>query len=259
MQNKAVSMSIFIACSCLFIACSQNDDSGVAINASSQYSQAEVSLSSIDFGELLPIDGEGFPFVWQNQLMYLSAPRGSDDQGAPHFNLYNGLFTIYTGPANVSFISGIVSNGKLYVFGSDQIFTGPEKSTGQNHLVVTYTSDLVSWSVPQIVFTSDVGAPFFNSSVAQNDQGFVIALEENIPNLGVYSFKVSESANLLGGWSTPGKWFSSTTYSACPTIRYANGTYYAFYLHVLREGTPSMKYVTIVSRSLDLMNWHNNI
>lgn len=197
--------------------------------------------------ELKGIGGEGFPFVWQGQLRYLSSARDANNN-SPGL-LITGPAANYVGPKNLVYVSGIVVNNTLYVYGVNGV-----NGFVQNQLFMTSSQDLLNWTEPVAILTSDTTEPYFNSSIAQDAQGYVLATEVHDPATGYYEWRISHSTTLQGPWSKPGPLYKST-YSACPTIRYSNGTYYVSYLRVVNEGKPNQSFVTSVTKSSDLVNW----
>lgn len=218
------------------------DVSHCETNASNNATETLKSLLICE--QLQHVGGEGFPFIWKSQLRYLSSPRiGNTSAGLE----IPGIGIV--GPKNMLFVSGIVENETLYVYGVNGV-----SDFSQNMIWMTSSQDLINWTIPVAVLTSAPTEPFFNTSVSFGPQGFVMTTEIHDPITGYYEFRISHAANLIGPWSAPGPLYKST-YSACPTVRYSNGYYYVTYLSVIDETNSNIHYVTKVTRSKDLLSW----
>lgn len=187
---------------------------------------------------------ETTPVIWHGALTYVHSTKLMSEGGTIEVINGNGD-SLGTGPTGLGFISAIVVNDRLYVFG----VTGWGGSwTAQNAIQMTYTDDLSLWSEPVTIKTAVSGQTFFNTSVAPGPNGFVMAYEVCELNMQCFSFRFMESEDLKA-WTDIGERYS-LWYSACPTIRYLDGWYYVFYLNMGEK-----QFFTVAARSRDLKNW----
>jgi alpha-L-fucosidase len=199
----------------------------------------------IQKGNLFPaIRGmETTPVVFNNDLLYVGTRL--DSSGLRMTVTRQSDATVLSDQlANMEFVSAIVDNGTLYVFGT----TG-----SRTQISVTSTTDLITWTPRTTVFTAPGRRHVFNTSVTQSPSGFVMAYEFCDPRMVCFNAGFLQSTDLLH-WSAIGGVYKVGYYTACPTIRYVNGYYHLFYLSAY-PSTNGLTYATNVSRSADLLNW----
>lgn len=134
--------------------------------------------------------------------------------------------------------SAFVDNNELYIFGTSH----------QNEIAMFKKVNGV-WT-KSIVLTSQNGEKLMNTSVTKSDLGYVLAYEVEIgPQGGLFSFKFAVSQDLQT-WTRMNKPQFKEYYTACPTIRYFDDTYYVTYLVIENN-----QFVTRISKSIDLETW----
>lgn len=146
-----------------------------------------------------------------------------------------------------SFASAFARGPELHVFASE----------GSNHdwfqSIWHFTSaDLKTWK-RELAIAKEGGEHLFNASVCEDDQGYVMAYESNVPVQ--FCFKFARSKDLSRWEKLPGLVFTGVNreYSACPALRYIRPWYHAIYLHEAPSGQTG--WVSFAARSRDLAEW----
>lgn len=184
--------------------------------------------------------GEAAVVNFHGRLMFIVTTRALDTNatGDTTVHMYEqGIFVGAVPAPRFAFISALISQGVLYVFG-----------TVENRTVWMVSSpDLVSWTAPIQVFDATPDR-VYNTSVTTAGAEFVMAYETDA---GVpYTTKFAKSTDLVS-WHSVGAPLHYLVYSGCPTIRYVNGVYYVFSLR-----TAGRYFYTSVDRSYDLTTWY---
>jgi len=188
--------------------------------------------------------GESTPIVWNNELLYVRRYTESDGIHTAIFRESDGTKVADTA-SGLEFISALVSNNTLYVFGS----------VGQHVINMISTADLVNWTAAATVYTARAGESVYNNSVTATPTGYVMAYEVCESGQICFNDRFLQSSNLTTWTSIVGD-YETGYYTACPTIRYSNGYYYLLYLSKYYLGNTSVYYyATNISRSTDLSNW----
>lgn len=146
-----------------------------------------------------------------------------------------------------SLASALVRNNTMYVFASR---CEPKGGTW-NDVTLFKSSDLKHWHT-KVVIQQDAPEHLFNSSVCQDDNGFVMAYETDDPKYPAFTIKFARSNDLENWKKVPDAIFGTDRYTACPCIRYVNGYYYMMYLE---HRTPRWFFETFLARSKDLKTW----
>jgi hypothetical protein len=194
-----------------------------------------------DQGPLSDLFAETTPVLFNSTLLFVVAER--EQSHGTHLRVINEAGTVLgTGPEGFGLISAIVEEDRLYVIGTTDWST-------QNELRLTSTADLVTWTDPVVIKKAKPGQVIFNTSISRDDTGFVLAYEVCETGTSCFTFRFAKSNDMLN-WTDVGGRFLNR-YSACPTIRYSNGKYYAFFLIRVRG-----QYITAVARSEDLLTWN---
>jgi hypothetical protein len=144
-----------------------------------------------------------------------------------------------------SLASAFVHRGKLYAFASRF------ENNHWNDVTQFESSDLVTWSSKRII-EQNAREHLFNSSVCQGPKGFVLAYESDDPGWPAFTVKFAHSKDLSHWTNVPSAIFGKKRYTACPTIRFANGYYYLLYTE---HRTPRWFFETYIARSKDLIAW----
>jgi len=144
--------------------------------------------------------------------------------------------------------SAFVWGETFYLLGA-QLRGGDEGATW-NHVWVSCSEDLASWTPPRLAVQQEEGEHLYNQSVCHDGRRFVMAYESNthVP----FTIKFAESDDLMRWRKLPGAVFGAERYAACPAIRFAGGYYYLLYLE--RPG-PQWWFETWLARSPDLRAW----
>jgi hypothetical protein len=185
---------------------------------------------------------ESTPVKFNGNILVVTTGRSHGEQIS--VVNYQTKAVVATVPGELTLPSAIVGDDqKLYIFG--------KKNDG---IYSTSTSDLSTWSAPQLVYQAPSGRKVYNSSVTKNSDKneYVIAVE--FCDTGTVCFNVAflKSPDLLK-WSKVGGETRLKYYTACPTLRYINGIYYMFILS--RHGN---HYSTMITRSSDLVNFEDS-
>jgi alpha-L-fucosidase len=186
---------------------------------------------------------EATPVVFNGELLYVGTKPESSGVHMIVVRQSNAV-VISDQLANMEFVSAIVSNGTLYVFGT----TG-----SRTQISVMSTVDLVTWTPRATIFTAPGGRNVFNTSVATSPTGFVMAYEVCDQGQICFNARFLQSTDLMN-WVSIGGVYEPGYYTACPTIRYVNGYYYMFFLSAYQSANGTY-YATNVSRSSDLLAW----
>ena len=198
---------------------------------------------------------ENTPVLFLSRLLLVSnnRPGGAYAKGKDAYlyidDLQTGKEVARFGQGH-SFVSAFVDNHELNVFALE--FTDFGKvmnSTGIDRFV---TTDMKTWKSEKIILPEG-NEHLFNSSVCQDDKGFLMAYESDKPVQ--FCFKFARSKDLSKWEKIPGLVYTGEKheYSACPMIRYLNPYYYAIYLHAPMQGHNG--WISYISRSKDLENW----
>ena len=143
--------------------------------------------------------------------------------------------------------SAFVHGNEVHVFAADH--PGDDWFHDIDHFRST---DLKTWT-RQVAIRCEGDERLLNSSVCQDDQGFLMAYESNRPV--AFCFKFARSKDLATWEKVPGLVFTGekNEYSACPVIRYCKPYYYVIYLHAAIPGHNG--WVSFLARSKDLATW----
>ncbi|MHB9077454.1 MAG: alpha-L-fucosidase [Pirellulaceae bacterium] len=192
------------------------------------------------------------PLVWKDRLCLLVCHRPAS--GGTPADYYLTISDVETGEElarfgnGYSLASAVVLGGKLCVSASRF------EENNWNDVTVFTSTDLRTWT-QQVAITQEPTEHLFNSSLCQGPDGYVLAYESNDPAYPAFTIKFAQSTDLETWTKLPDATFGTDRYTACPTIRYANGFYYVFYLE---QRTPRWFFETYVTRSADLKQWYRS-
>jgi hypothetical protein len=146
-----------------------------------------------------------------------------------------------------SFANAFVKGSELHVFASE----GTDRNWFQS-LYRFSSTDLTNWTRSPAIPREGV-EHLFNASVCEDEQGYLMAYESNVPVQ--FCFKFARSRNLADWEKVPGLIFTGVNreYSACPVIRYFAPYYYVIYLHAPVSGHKG--WISFVAKSPDLRRW----
>ncbi len=185
---------------------------------------------------------EATPFIWNGDLLLMVSAREIHK-----IEIYSGKTLIAEHTTTLGLASAIVSGSRLYVFGAQNW------NQTTNDISFIYTDDLINWSEPQIAIHSKINIVYFNNSVTQLPDGsFVMVYETCEPGTTCFNARFAQSTDLVN-WTDVGTIYSPNSYAACPTIRFADGKFYMFYLKKFGD-----HFATALTRSSDLVNWEES-
>ena len=188
------------------------------------------------------------PFIWKDRLCLLECIRPG--KGGETRDFYLILKDAETGEELARCAEGyglaslLVHDDEVYIFASRW-----ENNTW-NDVTLFHSADLKNWQSKLVIKGENEG--LFNSSVCETHDGFVMAYESNDRTYPAFTIKFARSADLKNWTKLPQSTFGTNRYTACPTIRYANGWYYVLYLE---RRSPRWVFETYISRSRDLVHW----
>ncbi|MDO5553335.1 MAG: hypothetical protein Q4G68_06200 [Planctomycetia bacterium] len=191
------------------------------------------------------------PVVWENKPLLFCSKRPFVSDHTPQslglriMDLTTGEFVSDFGQCH-SLGCAIIADGCFHVYAARQ------ESVDSWFLDIDHfsSSDLVNWKMEPAIIREG-GEHLLNSSVCQDDQGYIMAYESDQP-VG-FCFKFARSNDLSHWTKIPNIAFAGPdqkSYSACPVIRYFAPWYYVIYLRA-DNGT----YVSDLVRSKDLITW----
>lgn len=191
---------------------------------------------------------EATPVVFNKELLYIST---QPEPTGIHVVVVRQSDTAILSDQliDMEFISAIVNNGILYVFGTTDSRTA---------ISMTSTSDLKNWSGKSKIYKAPTGRNVFNTSVTPSPNGFTMAYEVCDQERVCFNVNFLQSKD-LAQWVSAGKSYEDGYYTACPTIRFVNGYYYLFFLSAhpsIYRSQIGLYYSTNVSRSTNLINWN---
>jgi hypothetical protein len=146
------------------------------------------------------------------------------------------------------------SLGSAFVRGDEiHVFAADHTENDWFHDIYHFRStDLKTWT-RDLAIPREGNEHLLNSSVCQDEHGFLMAYESNVP-VG-FCFKFARSQDLTAWEKIPGLVFTGekNEYSACPVVRYCQPYYYVIYLHAAIPGHNG--WVSFLARSKDLATW----
>jgi len=198
---------------------------------------------------------EASPVVFKNVLYrfeYVRPGYAPNNTGDSYFRFIN----VKSGAATPAFAAGYdlgcawVEGETMYVYGADH--------WGGTRIQVFWSTDLTEWKT-ETALELPKGWNVFNSSVCKGpDTGhgsYVMAFEVGQPPEVVgnaFTNFFAFSKDLIHWELAPLDCvFTKDRYSACPSIRWFDGYYYATYL----ESRPGPAWETWIVRSADLRSW----
>ncbi len=189
------------------------------------------------------------PLVWKGRLCLMACVRPASGGTAQDYFLV--IRDIEKGKEIAYFAQGyglasvFVHNDTIYVSASRY------ENADWNDVTLFKLTDLINWE-SQRILKQEPREHLFNSSVCKGPEGFVMAYETNDPAWPAFTIKFAVSKDLENWTKVPDAIFGEKRYTACPTIRFVNGTYYLLYLE---QRTPRWFFETYIARSKDLKSW----
>lgn len=153
-----------------------------------------------------------------------------------------------------AFASALVHEGVVYVFAGKHAADRPWRKITE--IVMTYSSDLKTWSPPVTILRSEEEEVLFNVAVCWDGDRFVLLYETDDARWPAFTFKYCENKQIQDptGWrKIEGAIYGREKYVGGPALYYENGWYYTLYLQAL----PDAHWETCVTRSRDLLRWQD--
>lgn len=189
------------------------------------------------------------PLVWQGRACLMECVRPG--QGGVRQDYYLRLIDLDSGEELARFAEGYGLGCALVHEGTFHVFASRFEGNNWNDVTHFKSGNLRDWESGLVIAQEDT-EHLFNSSVCEDAAGFVMAYESNDSSFSPFSVKFARSANLDAWEKVPEVVFAPDRYAACPTIRYADGSYYLLYLE---RRAPRWFFETYIARSADLQAW----
>jgi alpha-L-fucosidase len=193
---------------------------------------------------------ETTPLVFRDRLYrfeYVRKEHHANRTGDSYFR----FFDVESGRATAAFARGH-HLGCAFAEGETIWIFGVDRWDGED-IAVFRSRDLERWEQRPALKLPGWG--LFNTSVCKAGNRYVMAIEVGRPPevVGVpFTMRFAESRNLLDWTLLPEACvFTKERYSACPALRYFDGTFYMLYL----EARTGPSYETHLVRSTDLVRW----
>ena len=194
---------------------------------------------------------EIMPIVWKGRLCHMSCMRLASG-GAPA-DYYLLLTDAETGEELARFAEGYGLASALVYKNTFYAFASRFENNDWNHVTWFRSDDLKHWESKVVIRQEN--EHLFNSSVCEGRDGFVMAYESNDPTYPPFTIKFATSPDLENWTKLPEAIFGTDRYTACPSVRYADGWYYVLYLE---QRFPRHYFVTYITRSKDLKTWERS-
>ncbi len=253
-----------IAAACLFLTTYQvvaGDDAPSGRSANAPENPKLVKLPFAFAGLLMentPVIYKGRPVLVQN---YRPLEPEKQESGSYLFiqDLTNGRELARFGKG-FSFVSAFVRGDEMNVFAAVNMNEDKEWTTDIHRF---WSTDLKTWK-HELAIAREGNDHLFNTSVCQDDQGYLMVYESVVPVS--WSLHFARSKDLSHWEKIPGLAFADIEGKAtcgCPAIRYVAPYYYLIYGVWLWQRPakdyeyqlPTTKYSTLVARSKDLVTW----
>ena len=147
-----------------------------------------------------------------------------------------------------AFGSGFVHDDTFYAFAV------PRDPGGTQRIACFWSEDLANWESANALLP-DEGEKLYNESVCKAGDRFVMAYESKESKYPPFTIKFAESLDLRTWTKIPEAIYGTDRYTACPTLRYIDGTFYMLYLEWLQ---PKWWFETYLTRSTDLIHWEQS-
>jgi alpha-L-fucosidase len=192
------------------------------------------------------------PIVWKDRLSLLACVRPASGGKREDYHL-----TIIDAETQeelarfgegYSLASASVHDGTVYVTASRF------EDENWNDVTLFTSRDLKEWK-QEVIITQQPNEHLFNSSLCAGPNGFVLAYESNTSDFPAFTIKFAESKDGKTWTTREDAVLGTNRYTACPTIRYADGYYYVLYLE---HRTPRWFFESYIARSKDLVTWYQS-
>lgn len=203
-------------------------------------------IASSDYGEMTPL-------IFREKLLLLATAKPKAEAN-PHHNQCLWIEDVATHRVVARFAeecglgSGFVHNDTFYAFAV------PRDKSGAQRIDCFWSRDLASWKSANALLP-DEGEKLYNETVCEADGQFVMAYESKESKYPPFTIKFAESPDLRTWTKIPAAIYGTDRYTACPTLRYINGTFYMLYLEWLQ---PKWWFETYLTRSTDLIHWEQS-
>ena len=120
-------------------------------------------------------------------------------------------------------------------------------------LIMISSTDLITWTAPQIVLTAESDEHLFNTDICHDGKRFVMLYETDDESWPKFTFKFCESDDLVHWRKIPDALYGTNRYVGGPALYFEDNWYYSLYLEDLGEGY----FETRITRSRDLIDWQD--
>jgi hypothetical protein len=196
---------------------------------------------------------ETTPVVFRGRLYrfeYVRPDYHANQTGDSYFRFVD----VATGEVTPNFAAGY-HLGSAFVH-DDTVYAYGVERWGRPTIQVFWSTDLQHWSSQPALSTPGWG--IYNQSVCAGDGRFIMAFEVGEPAEVVgarFTNFFAESQDLLNWRILPAECvYTKERYTACPALRFLDGTYYMIYL----EARPGPTYESHLVRSQDLVHWESS-
>ncbi len=207
---------------------------------------------------------ENTPVMYQGRPLLIENSRLSNEK---HGNTAIDMYVVDLTTSEIisrfgstfAFNCAFVRGDELNVFATENT-----KSDWTGSIYRFWTTDLKTWK-KELIMPKEKDKHFFNTSVCETPDGYLMAYESNRPVQ--WSFKLARSNDLSNWEPIEDIVFADIAEGSClanPTIRYIEPYYYIIYGIHRSKGRaaaeykyhrPDSKYFTFVMRSKDLVMW----
>ncbi len=143
-----------------------------------------------------------------------------------------------------------VDGDRVYVFAGDW---GGDEKWRITEITMVSSTDLKEWTEPVTVLRAEPDERFFNVSVCNEGDGYVMLVESNDPKWPAFTFKYFRSNNLTDWIRVPNALYGTDKYVGGPALYHFGDYFYTLYLESLGD----RHYETRITRSKDLIEWED--
>lgn len=149
-----------------------------------------------------------------------------------------------------TFAIAFVWDEKVYIFAGNHHSASKWRHVTECSMICS--SDLKTWTEPQVVLKALKGETFFNFAVCRGKDKFVLLYETDDPKWPKFTFRYCLSDDLINWQLIPDAVYGKDKYVGGPSLYYEGDYYYTLYLEDLGKA-----WETRITRSRDLINWED--
>lgn len=233
----------------------RNNETDISSGARWKVPWTNVQVLPIHEGEMTPFIFKGRDYRVEN-IMHLSPrSRYHDDHFLIRDLERNRIVSIPL--MNHFFGTAYVAGNICYCFALDY----EEYPSWQAYGIdMIRSSDLITWSRPQKIFTSPEPEHVFNNAVAFDGKRYVMLYETDAPPYPKYTFKFLESIDLVHWVPIPDAIYGDKKYVGGPAMYFIpeDGFFYVTYVNEFTNPeTGELNYDTRITRTKNFTDWEN--